>query len=109
MKVLVILLLIIAAVILFALFGPAKPEAQPALQPAQSGGAQPTVVTTPAPAPAPAPQARPAPPPVGGLSPAAQATGVTTETVDVGGGGATFEAKRRMTGKIRQLPGGKNP
>ena len=108
MKVLVILLLIIAAVILFALFGPAKPEAQPALQPAQSGGAQPTVVRT-APAPAATPQARPAPPPVGGLSPAAQATGVTTETVDVGGGGATFEAKRRMTGKIRQLPGGKNP
>ena len=102
MKVLALLLLIIAAVVLFALFGPAKPEAQPA----QSGGAQPTAVTT---TPATAPQARPAPPPVGGLSPAAQATGVTTETVDVGGGGATFEAKRRMTDKLRKLPGGKNP
>jgi hypothetical protein len=31
------------------------------------------------------------------------ATGITTETVDVGGGGAVFEAKRRMTDKLDQV------
>lgn len=104
MKTVIIILLIVLAVILFALFGPSQP--QPPARPSQA--ASPTPATTPmqqrpATATTAAPQAQTSPRERGELSTPALATGVTTETVDVGGGGATFEAKRRMTDKLRQV------
>lgn len=111
MKVLLLILVVLLAVILFALFGPAKSQPQPTAKPAPGAGTYPTATAgqqRPAAAAVPAPQPELSPRQRGELSTPALATGVTTETVDVGGGGATFEAKRRMTDKLNRIsPSGK--
>jgi hypothetical protein len=100
MKALLILFLIVLVAILFAVFGPTQKQPKPVVPPAQ-----PTTAAQPAVAPAVTPvAAQPlSPRQRGELSTPAAATGVTTETVNIGGGGAVFEAKRRMTEKIDQV------
>jgi hypothetical protein len=122
-KLLFAILVIIAIVVLCALFGPDKP--QPAATPGQT-----TTTAVPAPLPGPLPGPGALPPNVRAVPPTAQAqrpptarergdlsvpvaaTGVTTETVNQGPSGATFEAKRRITEKLRNITsgssGGKN-
>jgi hypothetical protein len=103
-KFIVVVLFILVAVILFALFGPTKP--QPQSQPV-AVPAQPASPSGPRPAPGAPPMAQtqpqPSPRQQGELSVPVAATGVTLETVNQGSGGATFEAKRRMTDKLQSL------
>lgn len=103
MKFIVVVVVILLAVVLFALFGPAKPGSQPVAnptQPAATAEPGPQQPGTP-----PVAQSRPQPSPrqQGELSVPVAATGVTLETVNQGSGGATFEAKRRMTDKLQSL------
>jgi hypothetical protein len=98
-----VILVILAAVVLFALFGPAKPQPPPVASPAQ----QPATTTAgprPQPAAPPVAQAKPQPSPrqQGEMSVPVAATGVTTETVNLGGGGA-YDAKRYMTDKLQRV------
>ncbi len=102
MKLILVIVVILVAVALLALFAPEKPQPQPSASPTQ-----PATVVGPRP-PAgmpPAAQAQPqlSPRQQGELSVPVAATGVTLETVNQGSGGATFEAKRRMTDKLQQL------
>jgi len=115
MKVLLVLVLIIVVVVLATIFGPSKPQPKPAANPGQpttAGQPQPGMMGPGAGGPAggTAMAAQPQQPQQpqsarqrGELSVPVAATGVTLETVDVGGGGAVFEAKRRMTDKLDKI------
>lgn len=108
MKAMLVILVILLAVVLIALFGPSRPRSRP-----DAASGQPATAVQPGSPPGMAPAAAAAQPrpagPGGGLSPTAAATGVTTETVNLGGQATVFEAKRRMTEKLDKIaPSGRN-
>ena len=106
MKLILVILVILVAVALFVLFVPAQPHpAASPVQPATTAGPRPLPGMPPVAQNQPPPAARPQ----GGLSAPAQATGVTTNMMNLGGGGA-LEAKQHMTNKLKQInpSGGQN-